>query len=262
MAQLAPDQPWLTQQFGLSGRTALVTGARTGIGRACAVALAAAGADLVLWARDPADLSEVVAEIRGLGREAHPVGCDLEDVDAVAALAAGLASEHSIDVLVNNAGIIHREPAEQVSFADWRRVLSVDLDALFLITQAIGGPMVERGSGRIISIASLLSFQGGVGVSSYAAAKHAVAGLTKALANEWGPRGVTVNAVAPGYVATNNTAALRADPVREPQLRERIPIGEWATPQDIAPSVVFLASAAARYLNGQVIAVDGGWLSR
>ena len=165
-------------------------------------------------------------------------------------------------MLVNNAGIIRRGPALETPDDDWSDVLQVNLSSVFLLSKLFGGPMCERGSGKIINIASLLSFQGGINVTSYTVSKHAIAGLTRALANEWAPRGVNVNAVAPGYVATGNTAGLRSDPVREAEIRNRIPAGRWAQPHEIAGSIVFLASPAADYVHGHVLAVDGGWLSR
>jgi len=247
--------------FSLRGRTALVTGARTGIGRAVAVGLAAAGADLVLLGRT-AELGEVVDEVRAHGVTAEPVGADLTDPAAAEGALAGVFAGREIDVLVNNAGIIHREPAAEVSYADWRRVLDVDLDAVFLLSRLAGREMLQRGRGKIINIASLLSFQGGVLVPAYAAAKHAVTGLTKALANEWAPHGIQVNAIAPGYIRTNNTAALQADEEREPAIRARIPAGRWGEPEDIAGAAVFLASPAADYVNGHVLVVDGGWMAR
>lgn len=253
---------WLSDTFGLAGRTAMVTGARTGIGRACALALARAGADMLLLARTADDVAGLAAEICSLGRQATPVGTDMSDLGAVEATAGRLADRHRIDVLVNNAGIIDRTPTADTTIEAWQTVLRTNLDSTFLLSRILGDGMRERRDGAIVSIASLLSFQGGVGVSSYAASKHGIAGLTKALANEWGPDGVRVNAVAPGYVATNNTDTLRSDPVREPQLRERIPLGRWAKPEEIAPSVVFLASPAAHYVNGHLLVVDGGWLSR
>ncbi|MFI6996811.1 SDR family oxidoreductase [Nocardia sp. NPDC050175] len=252
----------MTDPFRLDGQRALVTGARTGIGRAAALALATAGADLVLWGRDRDGLATVAAEIEALGRECVTVGADLADPAAVEAVATSVAAEHRIDLLVNNAGIISRGPATTVSLADWRRVLDVNLDAAFLLARCLGAPMLERGAGRIVNIASLLSFQAGVNVGSYAASKHAVVGLTKALSTEWAGLGVGVNAVAPGYVATANTAALRADAARNHAITERIPIGRWAEPADITGAIVFLCSPAAAYVHGHVLVVDGGWLAR
>jgi 2-dehydro-3-deoxy-D-gluconate 5-dehydrogenase len=244
--------------FSLHGRTALVTGSRSGIGRAIAVALAQAGADLVLHGHHD-DLDEVEEEVRKAGRQSSRWILDLADTAAIPAAAATLPE---VDILVNNAGIIRRAPAAEHSFDDWRAVLDVDLDAVFQLSRAVGAGMLARRSGKIISVASLLSFQGGVQVPGYAAAKHGVAGLTKALACEWASQGVQVNAVAPGYITTGNTAALRADPVRESEIRSRIPAGRWGRPEDIAGAVVFLASDAAGYVNGHVLAVDGGWLAR
>ncbi|NYH77553.1 2-deoxy-D-gluconate 3-dehydrogenase [Actinopolyspora biskrensis] len=250
-----------TELFSLSGRTALVTGARTGIGRAVALGLSEAGADLILLGHND-DLEEVAGQARDRGSAVRQVVADLTDPQHARELLEPVVAEHEIDVLVNNAGTIHREPATEVDMADWRRVLDINTDSVFALSQLVGRGMVERGHGRVINIASLLSFQGGKGVPAYAASKHAVAGLTKALANEWGPHGVRVNAIAPGYIATNNTAALRADPAREPEIRGRIPAGRWGTPDDLTGAAVFLASDAANYVNGHVLAVDGGWMSR
>jgi 2-deoxy-D-gluconate 3-dehydrogenase len=224
--------------------------------------LASAGADVVLWGRSEGDCDEVAAEVEGLGRRAVQVFADLADRGAVVALASKVAAEHPVDILVNNGGTIRRTPAADMSLADWDLVRVVNLDSVWLITQTLGREMVARGDGAVISIASLLSFQGGVTVPGYTATKHAVAGLTKALANEWAASGVRVNAVAPGYVETRNTAALRADDERRESISARIPAGRWATPDDIAPAVVYLASPAAAYVHGHVLTVDGGWLGR
>ncbi|GAA3124700.1 2-dehydro-3-deoxy-D-gluconate 5-dehydrogenase KduD [Planomonospora alba] len=252
----APSSP--EGLFSLTGRTALVTGARTGIGRAIALGLAAAGADLVLHGRDD-DLGEVEAEVRRTGRRVSRWVLDLSEPGRIPEAAARL---DPVDVLVNNAGIIHRAPAAEHRYADFRRVLDVDLDAVWLLSQAVGARMLERGSGKIIMIASMLSFQGGINVPGYTAAKHAVAGLTRALACEWAARGVQVNAIAPGYIATANTERLRADPVREAEIAGRIPAGRWGEPDDLVGAAVFLASRASDYVNGHVLAVDGGWLAR
>lgn len=250
------------QRFSLAGRTALVTGARTGIGRAVALGLAEAGADLVLWGRDVDGLVEVTEEVRARGAATEVVAADLADLDAVGDALDQLLRTRTVDVLVNNAGTITREDAVETSLEDWRRVLEVNLNATWLLSQRVGATMVARGSGSIVQIASLLSFQGGLRVPAYTASKHAVAGLTKALANEWAGAGVTVNAVAPGYVSTDNTTALREDPQRERSIRERIPAGRWGEPEDVVGPVVFLASPAARYVNGHVLVVDGGWMGR
>jgi len=247
--------------FTLDGRTALVTGARSGIGRAAAVALAEAGADLVLWGRHD-NLDEAAAAAAAYGGKVRTVVADLGDAEAVQRTAERVLAEHEVQILVNNAGIIRRGPALDMPDRDWTEVLQVNLNSVFQLSKLFGGPMCERGSGKIINIASMLSFQGGINVTSYTVSKHAIAGLTRALANEWAPRGVNVNAVAPGYVATGNTARLRSDPVREAEIRNRIPAGRWAQPQEIVGAIVFLASAAADYVHGHVLAVDGGWLSR
>ena len=247
--------------FSLKGKTALVTGARTGIGKAIAVGLAQAGADLVVLGHSP-DFAEVTAEAEAVGAGVETIIVDLADPDSVEPALAGLLARREVDVLVNNAGIIHRQPATDVSLSDWRRVQAVNLDSVFALSQAVGRQMTARGSGKVITIASLLSFQGGINVSGYTTSKHAVAGLTKALANEWAPYGVQVNAIAPGYIATNNTEALRADPDREPAIRGRIPAGRWGKPEDLVGAAVFLASPASDYVNGHVLVVDGGWLSR
>ncbi|WP_440071146.1 SDR family oxidoreductase [Streptosporangium sp. OZ121] len=244
--------------FSLEGRTALVTGARTGIGRALAVGLAAAGADIVLHGRDD-DLDEVEAEVRKTGRQASRWVLDLSDPRAVPEAAGRLGP---VDVLVNNAGIIRRAPAAEHSHESFREVLDVNLDAVFLLSQVLGARMLARGSGKIIMIASMLSFQGGVNVVGYTAAKHGVAGLTRALACEWAGSGVQVNAIAPGYIRTGNTERLWDDPAREAEIRSRIPAGRWGRPEDLVGAAVFLASGASDYVNGHLLAVDGGWLAR
>ncbi|AVT29164.1 MULTISPECIES: 2-dehydro-3-deoxy-D-gluconate 5-dehydrogenase KduD [unclassified Plantactinospora] len=249
--------------FRLGGRVALVTGGNRGIGRAIATALAQAGADIALLGRtEPAD---TVTAVERLGRRVLVVPADLSTAgpaalaDAVEAVVAGLGR---LDVLVNNAGIIRRAAALEHPPEDWDAVLRVDLDAVFQLCQAAGRVMLGQGYGKIVNVASMLSYQGGIRVPSYTAAKHAVVGLTRALANEWAAGGVNVNAIAPGYIATDNTAPLRADPDRERAIRERIPAGRWGAPEDLAGAVVFLASDAARYVHGAVLPVDGGWLAR
>ncbi len=247
--------------FALDGRTALVTGARDGIGRAAALALAEAGADLVLWGhRD--NLDETASRVEALGAKARTVVADLSDPAAIAPAVERVLADGEVHILVNNAGIIRRGPALLMPDEDWNDVLQVNLNSVFLLSRLFGGPMCERGSGKVINVASMLSFQGGVNVASYTVSKHAVAGLTRALATEWAPLGVNVNAVAPGYVATDNTAVLRANAAREAEIRSRIPAGRWAQPDEIAGAVVFLASPAADYVHGHVLAVDGGWLAR
>ncbi|MBO3746536.1 SDR family oxidoreductase [Streptosporangiaceae bacterium NEAU-GS5] len=247
--------------FSLEGRTALVTGARTGIGRAVAAGLARAGADLVLHGhRD--DLDEVEAEVKAAGRKAYRWILDLSRPAVIPDAVADVLGAHQIDILVNNAGVIRRGPAIDQTYDDWSTVLDVDLDAVFLLSKAVAGPMLERGHGKIIMIASMLSFQGGVNVVGYTAAKHGVAGLTKALAVEWAPLGVQVNGIAPGYIETSNTMVLREDADREPAIRARIPAGRWGRPDDLVGAAVFLASPASDYVNGHLLAVDGGWLAR
>jgi 2-deoxy-D-gluconate 3-dehydrogenase len=247
--------------FDLTGRAAIVTGANTGIGQAIAVALAEAGADVALAGRSRAD--ETAARVTALGRRAVLIEADFGSTAPVQTVVdEALTAFGRLDILVNNAGIIRRAEAVDFSEADWDAVIDTNLKSLFFLCQAAGRHMLARGSGKIVNIASLLSFQGGIRVPSYAAAKSGVAGLTKALANEWAGRGVNVNAIAPGYIATNNTAALQADETRNRQILERIPAGRWGDPKDIAGAAVFLASPAADYVNGHVLAVDGGWLGR
>ncbi len=249
--------------FRLDGRVALVTGGSRGLGQAYAVALAGAGADIALLDRsDPAETIERVAQ---LGRRVTWVPCDLSvsgTGELAAAVDTAVGELGRLDILVNNAGIIRRAAAAEYPATDWDDVITVNLDAVFYLCQAAGRVMLAQGCGKIINVASMLSFQGGVRVPAYAAAKHAVAGLTKALANEWAASGVNVNAIAPGYIATDNTAPLRADPVREAAIVDRIPAGRWGTPQDVTGTVVFLASDASRYVHGAIIPVDGGWLAR
>ncbi|WP_336920987.1 SDR family oxidoreductase [Aquipuribacter sp. SD81] len=249
--------------FDLTGRFAVVTGATRGIGAATAVALAQAGADVVGVGSTRPPGADVADAVRSHGRSFEGLVCDLADRGAVEALGADLAArERPVDVLVNNAGTIRRAPAAEHDLVDWDHVVAVDLTSQFVLTQAVGRAMLARGRGKIVFTASLLSFQGGITVPGYAAAKHGVVGLTKALANEWAAQGVNVNAVAPGYVETDNTASLREDPERAAAILARIPAGRWARADDIAQAVVFLAAPASDYVHGTVLAVDGGWLGR
>jgi len=249
--------------FDLAGRTALVTGCRRGIGKAAAVALAAAGADVVGVSASLEPGSEVAAAVEALGRDFRSYRCDFADRDAVYELIDSVRRDvGAVDVLVNNAGTIARAPAAEHSDELWDRVLDVNLTAPFVLSRELGQDMLARGRGKIVFVASLLSFQGGITVPGYTASKSGIAGLTKALANEWAGAGVNVNAVAPGYVATDNTQALRDDPVRREQILQRIPAGRWAEPEDIAGAIVFLSSPAADYVHGVVLPVDGGWLGR
>jgi 2-dehydro-3-deoxy-D-gluconate 5-dehydrogenase len=253
----------ILDQFRLDGRAALVTGANRGIGAGLALALAEAGADVALLGRS--EPSETMSRIEALGRRVVWADHDLgmaTPADLGAAVSAVRDELGRLDILVNNAGTIRRAPAAELTATDWDDVMSVNADAVFHLCQAAGRLMLAQGSGKIINVASMLSFQGGIRVPSYTAAKHAVLGLTRALANEWAGSGVNVNAIAPGYIATDNTAPLRADPERERSIVERIPAGRWGTPEDLMGAVVFLASDAAHYVHGAVLAVDGGWLAR
>jgi 2-deoxy-D-gluconate 3-dehydrogenase len=238
--------------FSLAGRTALVTGANTGIGQAIAVAMAQAGAHVIAAGRS--DCAQTVALTGG-------EALSLDFADPMAARDV-FAARH-IDILVNNAGIIRRADAVAFSEADWDDVIDVNLKAVFFTAQAFAKAALDQGrGGAIVNIASLLSFQGGIRVPSYTASKHGVAGLTKLMANEWAARGINVNAIAPGYIETNNTEALRADPLRSKAILDRIPAGRWGQPSDIGEAAVFLASPAARYIHGAILNVDGGWLAR
>ena len=254
---------YLEQKFGLRGKIALVTGSSQGLGKAMARALAQAGADVVINGRDPAKLAPVVKEIEALGGRALAVAADLGDRAAVQRLIdQSIAWQGHLDILVNNAGIIRRTPAVDYSDADWDAVVGVNLNGVFTACRAAGKHMLARGSGKIINIASLLTFFGGITVPSYAAAKGGVGQLTKALSNEWSGKGVQVNAIAPGYMRTDNTAALQADPVRSKEILSRIPANRWGEPGDLEGAIVFLASSASDYLSGHVMAVDGGWCGR
>jgi len=247
--------------FDLGGKVAIVTGANTGIGQAIALSLAAAGADIAAVGRTPAE--ETVEKVRALGRKAEIVSADLSSIEPVQRVVdETIAKLGGLDILINNAGIIRRADSVDFTEEDWDAVIDTNLKSTFFLAQAAGRHMLAQGSGKIVNIASLLSFQGGIRVPSYTASKSGVAGLTKLLANEWAARGVNVNAIAPGYIATNNTAALQADETRNRQIQERIPAGRWGDPSDIGGAAVFLASPAANYIHGHVLAVDGGWLAR
>ncbi|GGN20072.1 SDR family oxidoreductase [Streptomyces fuscichromogenes] len=250
--------------FDLTGRLAVVTGARRGIGRAMARALAGAGADVIgVSAALEEPGSEVEKDVVAAGRAFEAIRADFADPGAVRELGENLATrERPVDILVNNAGTIRRAPAAEHPDTDWESVLQVNLTAQFVLTRAVGAAMVARGQGKVIFTASLLSFQGGINVPGYTAAKHGIAGLTKALANEWAPHGVNVNALAPGYIATDNTQALQDDPARSRAILDRIPAGRWGQADDLAGATVFLASDAAAYVHGTVLPVDGGWLGR
>ena len=247
--------------FKLDGRVAVVTGASRGLGQGMAVALAEAGADIFLVGHEPC--TETAAVIAALGRKSATLVQDLSLPEAAEKLASSaLATFGRIDILVNNAGIIRRADFLEFSEQDWDDVMNLNIKAVFKVSQAVARHMAERGHGRIVNIASMLSFQGGIRVPSYTASKSAVMGLTRLMACELGPKGITTNAIAPGYMATDNTAALRADEARNQAILERIPAGRWGTPQDLKGAVVFLASDAAAYVNGYTLAVGGGWLAR
>lgn len=250
--------------FSLAGKTALVTGAKRGIGKAIAIALAEAGADIIgVSASLEKQGSDVERAVLALGRKFTAYQADFADRNALRAFAATvLAESPAIDILINNAGTILREPAATHSEAYWDAVLETNLSAQFFLSQAIGRQMLERGRGKIIFTASLLTFQGGINVPGYAASKGGIGQLTKALANEWAGKGINVNAIAPGYIATDNTEALRNDASRSRQILERIPAGRWGTPEDFKGPAVFLASAASDYVHGTTVLVDGGWMGR
>ncbi len=251
----------MSGHFSLQGRVALVTGASGGLGAAYAVALAEAGADVAVHDLRPVDAT--CARIRALGRRASPLAGDITDPATPERLVREtLEGLGALDVVVNNAGTIRRAPAAETADPDWLAVLDVNLSSVFRMCRAAGRQMLAQGHGKIVNVASLLAFQGGILVPAYAASKGGVAQLTKALANEWAAKGVNVNAVAPGYVRTDNTAPLLADPARSRAIVERIPAGRWAEPEDIAGAVVFLCSSAADYVHGHVLVADGGWLAR
>jgi 2-dehydro-3-deoxy-D-gluconate 5-dehydrogenase len=256
-------RPTSLEAFQLHGQNALVTGSHKGLGAAIAVALAQAGANVGCHGRDP-NPGSACDEIRALGRKTFYVAGNVADAKVCSQLVQKTVDDFgSIELLVNNAGAIRRAPAAEFSIEYWDEVIAVNLTAVFRLSQLAGQQMLKQGKpGKIVNIASLLSFQGGVLVPSYAASKGGVAQLTKALSNEWAAKRINVNAIAPGYMATDNTAALRSDPVRSRQILERIPAGRWGDPEDIAGAAVFLCSAASDYVHGHVLVVDGGWLAR
>ena len=249
--------------FRLDGKVALVTGAGRGLGQGMAIGLAEAGADVA--GLDIISLEETQAQVKALGQRFLPLACDLRETpvarlnEVVGQVVGDLGR---LDILVNNAGIIRRAPALEFSERDWDDVLQINLKALFFLSQAAARAMAQQGGGKIIHVASMLSFQGGILVPSYTAAKSGVAGLTRAMANEWASEGINVNGIAPGYMATDNTAPLRADPQRSQAILARIPVGKWGTPADLKGVAVFLASAASDYMHGAIVPVDGGWLTR
>jgi 2-deoxy-D-gluconate 3-dehydrogenase len=247
--------------FDLTGKVAIVTGGFQGLGRGMAIGLAEAGADVVLVDRQEA--LETASVIRSLGRKSLMIAADLMSIEHIPSIVQRTVEVFGkVDILINNAGTIRRTPAIDYSEKDWDDIMAVNAKTVFFFSQAVARDMMKRGSGKIINIASLLSFQGGILVPAYSASKGAVAQVTKALANEWAPLGININAIAPGYMATDNTKALREDPVRSKAILDRIPAGRWGTPEDLATVAVFLASPASDYVNGHVLVVDGGWMAR
>ncbi|SBV37444.1 2-deoxy-D-gluconate 3-dehydrogenase [uncultured Stenotrophomonas sp.] len=251
----------MSNPFSLEGKVALVTGANTGLGQGIAVALAAAGADIA--GAGIVQAEETGEKVRALGRRFLNIDANLISIEPVERIVAEtVAGLGRLDVLVNNAGLIRRADAVEFSEKDWDDVMNVNIKSAFFMSQAAGRHFIAQGRGKIINIASMLSFQGGIRVPSYTASKSGIAGITRLLANEWADKGVTVNAIAPGYMATDNTAQLRADEDRSKAILDRIPAGRWGKPEDLGGAAVFLASAASDYVNGAIIPVDGGWLAR
>ena len=247
----------------LSGKTALVTGANRGIGAAIALGLAQAGANIVGISRQMNGDEVIAREVKALGRTFTPIAADLSDRSQSTTLAKRvLELVPRVDILINNAGITARYPAAEIPLDEWDRVIEINLNSQFILAQGFGRHMIDNGAGRIIFIASIMSFQGGLRIPPYAASKHAIIGLTKALSNEWSALGVNVNAIAPGYIATDHNTALRSDPVRMPEVTSRIPIGRWGVSEDVVGSAVFLSGSGADYISGSVITVDGGWVAR
>jgi len=254
----------ILDQFRLDGKTALVTGARRGIGKAMAIALAEAGANIIgMSATLEKQGSAVEKEILARGKSFRGYACDLGDRKAVYAFIAAVRAECApVDILINNAGTILRKPAAEHPDEYWDTIMEVNLNSQFVLAREFGRDMIARGGGKIIFTASLLTFQGGITVPGYSAAKGGIGQLVKALANEWAPRNVQVNGIAPGYIATDNTTALRADPVRNPAILARIPAARWGEAEDLAGAAVYLASPASSYVNGEILTVDGGWMGR
>ena len=254
----------ILQQFDLSGKTAVVTGCNKGIGKSMAIGLAEAGADIIgVSASLELSESKVEKEVTGLGKKFKAYQSDFSNRDSVYSFINDVLHQNkSIDILINNAGTIMRSSAAEYSDEYWDKVMAINLDAQFILAREIGKHMLQRGSGKIIFTCSLLSFQGGIFVPGYTASKSAVAGLVKALANEWAGSGINVNGIAPGYIETDNTEALRNDPVRSKFILDRIPAGRWGNPEDFKGATVFLASDAAKYVHGEILTVDGGWMAR
>lgn len=257
------NMDYLHQLFDLSGKTALVTGCDKGIGKGMALALAAAGANIIGVSRSIKDEEGTPVEVRNLGRSFFTYQADLSEREEVYAFIQKVKAEHpTIDILVNNAGTIMRKPAAEHPDEYWDKVLSINLDSVFILTREFGKDMIAKGAGKVIFTCSMLSYQGGINVPGYTASKSAIAGLVKAFANEWAGKGVHVNGIAPGYIATDNTSALREDQDRSKSILERIPSGRWGTPEDVAGATIFLASEASNYVDGTILNVDGGWMGR
>ena len=253
----------ILEKFKLDGKVALVTGSTSGIGQAIAIALAEAGADVVCHGSSEGRTAETMSIISNLGKETAEVFGNMADKEVPSCLIEEVIEKFGrIDILINNAGMIRRSPAVDFSEEDWSTVLEVNLSSIFRLSQAAARKMIPNGGGKIVNIASLLSFQGGITVPAYTASKSGVAGLTKAFANEWAKENINVNAIAPGYISTKNTAPLKADETRNWQILERIPAGRWGEAEDLAGAVVFLSSAASDYLQGHILVVDGGWMAR
>ena len=254
---------YLQQQFGLNGKVAMVTGASRGLGKAMALALGRAGARVIVVGSTSASSESATRELSSEGIDATALRCDQSQPEQIDALFRGVVARFGrLDILVNNAGTIRRAPAADYSDDDWNTVMDTNINGVFRMCRAAGQMMLKQGAGKIINIASLLSFSGGITVPAYAASKGAVSQLTKALANEWASDNIQVNAIAPGYFATDNTANLRADAERNAAISARIPAGRWGEPEDLAGAAVFLASPAANYMNGHILLVDGGWMAR
>jgi 2-dehydro-3-deoxy-D-gluconate 5-dehydrogenase len=249
--------------FSLEHKWALVTGASRGLGQALAVGLANAGATVICSSSQTNGCEQTIAEITRFGGKAFELSADLSDEVAVRKLAIdALEMSGGVDILINNGGTIFRQAAVDFSMQEWHRVIQVNLDSVFVLSQIIGKNMINKQRGKIINIASMLSYSGGMTVPAYTASKHAIAGLTKALANEWGQFNIQVNAIAPGYFKTDNTMAIQNNEVRNKEITQRIPAGRWGEPNDLSGAAIFLASSASNYVNGHIIAVDGGWLAR
>ena len=252
----------ILQKFDLTGKTALITGANTGLGQAMAVALAEAGADVIGTSQSDAVMAETSEAIAATGQKFTPFQVDISNREGLYDFITKVKAEHTVDILVNNAGTILRKPVAEHSDEWWDKVIAVNQTAQFILAREFGKDMIVKGSGKIVFICSLLSFQGGITVPGYTASKSAVAGLVKAFSNEWASKGVNVNGIAPGYIATNNTQALREDPDRSQAILSRIPAARWGSPDDFKGPVVFLSSDASAYMNGHVMVVDGGWMGR